>query len=434
MDTQELIAVAEGLVKELQGRINGGGMGLQDAEAKILEMVNWIGDAMMQEVVAGLDEPTYANQITVGGEVAVFERVRNLRFINRFGEEVVRPRRCYRYRDRAGSVAPLDVQLGMAGCFGFSPLMTFLICLLGADESYARAAEKLAAALGFKVSSTAVQRTTEKTGDRIPDAPEELIDEQRQRQPCSLMVVEVDGTTSPQITEQEGITGRDSLRAPTCYKECNLVVIEKHADDKVVDRWTGARYGPRQEFAEYAEQAGLRMGFLEAPLTVFLADGAHHNWELQQTHFPGAISILDYYHAAEHLAAYCNLLPATLRTARRRRFSTMLWEGEVLQMIQEMKQTLPKVTDSDKAWKQINYFTNNQERMDYPRYRAAGWPIGSGLVEGQCKFVVGRRFKGNGMRWRPHDNRCVLRTRLALLNGDLKSYFSPSEECEIIAA
>ena len=44
---------------------------------------------MVQEVVAGLDEPTSANQITVGGEVAVFERVRNLRFINRFGEEVV---------------------------------------------------------------------------------------------------------------------------------------------------------------------------------------------------------------------------------------------------------------------------------------------------------------------------------------------------------
>ena len=60
------------------------------------------------------------------------------------------------------------------------------------------------------------------------------------------------------------------------------MVIEKHAHDKVVDRWTGARYGPRQEFAEYAEQAGLRKGFLEAPLTVFPADGAHHNWDLQQ--------------------------------------------------------------------------------------------------------------------------------------------------------
>ena len=42
-------------------------------------------------------------RITVGGEVAVFERVRNLRFINRFGEEVVRQRRCCRYRDQPGA-------------------------------------------------------------------------------------------------------------------------------------------------------------------------------------------------------------------------------------------------------------------------------------------------------------------------------------------
>ena len=115
--------------------------------------------------------------------MAVFERVRNLRFINRFGEEVVHARRCYRYRDRSGGVAPLDVKLGIDGCFGYSPLLTFLICMLGADESYARAAQKLEAVLGFKVSSTAVQRTTEKTGERIPDEPTALIDEQRQRQP-----------------------------------------------------------------------------------------------------------------------------------------------------------------------------------------------------------------------------------------------------------
>ena len=436
MNTEGLIAAAGDLVKELQGRINGGGMDLQEAEAKILEMVNWIGDEMVQEVVAGLAEPTTANQITVGGEVAVFERVRNLRFINRFGEEVVHPRRCYRYRNRnrSGGVAPLDVKLGMDRCFGFSPLMTYLICMLGADESFAGAATKLEAMLGFKVSSTAVQRTTEKTGERIPDAPEELIDDVRQQQPCSLMVVEVDGTTSPQITEQKGVTGVASLQAPTCYKECNLIVIEKHGDGKVIDRWTGGRYGPRQEFAGYAEQAGLRMGFLDAPRTLFLGDGARHNWELQQTHFPGAIPILDYYHAAEHLADYCKLLPAPLRDAAERSLSTMMWEGEVLQMIHEMKRSLSKITDTAEAWKQINYFTNNQDRMDYARYRDLGWPIGSGLVEGQCKLVVGRRFKGNGMRWRPHDNRCVLRTRLALLNGDLKRYFSPPDDCQIKAA
>ena len=53
-------------------------------------------------------------------------------------------------------------------------------------------------------------------------------------------------------------------------------------------------------------------------------------------------------------------------------------------MIHEMKLALLKVTDTEKAWKQINHFTNSQERMDYPRYRTSGWPIGSGLVEGQC--------------------------------------------------
>ena len=72
------------------------------------------------------------------------------------------------------------------------------------------------------MSSTAVQRTTEKTGERIPGDPAELIDA-AQGQPCPLMVVEVDGTTSPQISPQPGVTGRKSLRANTCWKECNLV-------------------------------------------------------------------------------------------------------------------------------------------------------------------------------------------------------------------
>ena len=38
----------------------------------------------------------------------------------------------------------------------------------------------------------------------------------------------------------------------------------------------------------------------------------------------------------------------------------MMWEGEVLQMIHEMKRSLSKVTDTNEAWKQINYFTNNR--------------------------------------------------------------------------
>ena len=428
MKSHELVPSAERIVKELSRRLNAGQIGLQDAEQRIVEFLNWVGDLMVQEVVEGVAEPTRANRIMVHGEVAVFEQVRNLRFINRFGEHVVRPRRCYKLLNQPGSFAPLDAKLGIEGCFGFSPLMTMLICMLGAEEPYERSATKLEALLGYAVSSTAVQRTTEKTGERIPDDPAEVIDAVQRGQPCPLMVVEVDGTTSPQISPLPGVTGRESLRAQTCWKECNLVVIEKRDGKKVTDRWTGARYGPRKDFEPYAAQAGMQMGFMDAEQTLFIADGARHNWELAMTHFPGAVQILDYYHAAGHLAEFCDLLPASMHDEHLRQWSTLLYNGEPLQLIVEMKGAVAKLTDADAGWKHINYFQNNQQRMDYGRYRACGSPIGSGSVEGQCKFVVARRFKGNGMRWRPHDNECVLRTRLAVLNGALERYFQPRPE------
>jgi len=89
------------------------------------------------------------------------------------------------------------------------------------------------------------------------------------------MVVGVDGTTSPQISPLPGVTGRESRRAETCWKECNLVVIEKRDGKKLTDRWTGARYGPRKDFEPYAAQAGMQMGFMHAEQTLFIADGAN---------------------------------------------------------------------------------------------------------------------------------------------------------------
>ena len=53
----------------------------------------------------------------------------------------------------------------------------------------------------------------------------------------------------------------------------------------------------------------------------------------------------------------------------------------------------------DELQGKINYYSTNQERMDYPRYRAVGLPIGSGVVESACKNVVGARMKQSGMMW-----------------------------------
>jgi len=61
--------------------------------------------------------------------------------------------------------------------------------------------------------------------------------------------------------------------------------------------------------------------------------------------------------------------------------------------------------------------------MDYFSYREEGYPIGSGMVEGACKFVVGKRFKKSGMRWKKADNEAVLDVRIAVLNDTLNNLF-----------
>ena len=61
--------------------------------------------------------------------------------------------------------------------------------------------------------------------------------------------------------------------------------------------------------------------------------------------------------------------------------------------------------------------------MKYDEYRERGNPIGNGIVEGQCKLVVCKRFKGNGMRWKKKDNEAVLDDRLAVLNNTLDESF-----------
>jgi hypothetical protein len=169
------------------------------------------------------------NRVEVNGEVAVFSGVRNLRFRNRFGGQTVRARRCYKYLKKGGGYYPLDEKLGLDVCGGFSPLLTYLQVLFGASEPFERSEELLSESIGFKVCATAIQRNTELTGGRMEEDPYKVIPAEKQQEECELMLVEVDGTTSPQISEVQGVRGRESLKGETEWKECNVVVIEKYA-------------------------------------------------------------------------------------------------------------------------------------------------------------------------------------------------------------
>jgi len=426
MEITEILRQTQILVKELGEGLNADSYTFEQVEARILKFINEFGQALEREVLQGVEEPTVENSLRVGERAAVYAGKRNRRFLNRFGGEVVLPRRCYKFRDGAGGWVPLDEKLGLDRCLGYSPLMSYLLSSFGGSEAFGRAGHLLSEVLGFSVSATAVRRNTEAVGERIADNPHEMIEAQRGNQPCEVMVVEVDGTISPQILEKQGVSGRESLKAPTDWKECNVVVVQKMQGGKEVDRWTGARYGRHQEFERYAGRAALAMGQHFARTLVFLADGAHTNWELQKTNFPGSIGILDFYHASEHLGVFCALLPdARKAKLTHTRWAHMLLEGRALQVAQEMRRRSDAVADRDSAVREINYFRNNLARMDYDSYKAQGLPIGSGLVEGSCKFVVAKRFKGSGMRWKRQPNTEVLRVRVEKLNGNLQRYFQP---------
>jgi hypothetical protein len=65
---------------------------------------------------------------------------------------------------------------------------------------------------------------------------------------------------------------------------------------------------------------------------------------------------------------------------------------------------------------QVTYFTNHAPRTAYDRYRAAGWDIGSGMVESACKHLIGAREKGSGMRWSATGAQTVAALRVLLFN------------------
>ena len=429
MELQEFVSQSSEVVNELSRAIENREIGLKEVEERILQFVNRMGDLMVQEVLEGVGEPFTENRVWVQGQEAVFDQVRTLRFLNRFGGVTERKRRCYKYLRRKGGYYPLDERLGVDKCGKFSPFLTFLQVLFGSTRPFEESAELLSKALGFSISSTAVQWNTEHAGGQLADDPYRVIDEKWRRKGCEELIVQMDSTTSPQILPTEGVTGRESLKAPTEWKMCHVGTVQRLQGGKVEKEWTVARYGTMAAFGLHLGRTGLAMGVEKARRLVFLSDGLRANWQICLDHFPGALQILDFYHASERLGKFCGLYKNLEKGQRRyQQWYQMFLDGEALQVIAEMKGDVDELSSKNDGWEHINYFSNNADRMNYHRYREENLPIGSGKVEGSCKFVVGKRFKGSGMRWKKADNEKVLRARMAKINGYLESHYQPAPQ------
>ena len=67
------------------------------------------------------------------------------------------------------------------------------------------------------------------------------------------------------------------------------------------------------------------------------------------------------------------------------------------------------------------YLERHREHIDYATYKALGLPLGSGMVESACKWLIQQRCKGVGMRWREEGFNHLLHLRLAWVNGSFEA-------------
>lgn len=182
--------------------------------------------------------------------------------------------------------------------------------------------------------------------------------------------------------------------------------------------------GAERLFEQLAEEVTKRNRQGRRPV-VCLMDGDRALWKLKDCCFPDATGILDIYHVMEKLwkGAYC-FHPEGSAEAEQfvARYLEMLLEGNVGSVIgvfrRFLKQRSLSVAKRKELSSVIRYFDTYRQAMRYDEYLAAGYPIGSGVVEGACRHVVADRLEQTGMCWEIEGAQAILNLRTTELNGE----------------
>jgi len=104
---------------------------------------------------------------------------------------------------------------------------------------------------------------------------------------------------------------------------------------------------------------------------------------------------------------------------------SLLWEGQTRQLLNDLQQQYRchRAGKREALEDLCRYLSVNEEQMRYDVFRAKGYDIGSGAVEGACKHVVGKRLKQSGMIWSRAGSSATLALRICCLNGQWDSFW-----------
>jgi hypothetical protein len=198
-----------------------------------------------------------------------------------------------------------------------------------------------------------------------------------------------------------------------------------------------ATLAPAQAFGAQLLATAQRRGLGWAQQVVVLGDGAKWIWKLTARRFGGAVEIVDWYHAQQHLWALAQLLYGEGTAAAwtwRETLASVLWVAETSDDVAVLAQA------TDDAWatprkdlpagtprrtqarhravtKAVAYFTTNAGRVRYGAFRSQGLPVGSGVVEGGCQNVLHVRLKRPGAHWDVDSAEHMARARAVLCSA-----------------
>jgi hypothetical protein len=139
--------------------------------------------------------------------------------------------------------------------------------------------------------------------------------------------------------------------------------------------------------------------FDHAPEIIHISDGAVWAGNVGSQNFADVVRIVDWHHAAEHVASMAELVHPRQTPAwqkLRKGWIGKLWGGKVDALIRAARRLMPPGREQE-GEKAVAYFLNHKEFMRYDEYRGKGYFIGSGVVEAACKTLVGQRFKASGL-------------------------------------
>ena len=171
----------------------------------------------------------------------------------------------------------------------------------------------------------------------------------------------------------------------------------------------------------YSESVARNLGH-DRPV-ICLLDGERASWDAQGVYFPEAVGILDLFHVLERLWAVAHCFHAEgsdeAKPFVEYRLRDLL-QGRVGYVISGMRKRLRAEKLSSQRRKvvrsAVEYLSNNKDHMRYDEYRAAGYPIGSGVAEGACRHLVKDRMEPTGMRWTVEGAQAMLHVRALYLN------------------